>query len=412
MDHRMWKRALVIGLAAGAAGSAAGDPCAEVGAICTVAGNGVADLGDPSGQATEQPLFLPIDVAAGPDGRLYIADFGNSCVRDLDRETGIMRRVIGTGSWDSGCPDGGSECDALEVGLNHPSSIAFDGDDALVSATLSSRVMRVDLARGRVTDVYGTGRRGTYSGDGGAAADAAFDVPSSVVVDAGGGLLVLDQMNQVIRRIDADGVVDRVAGGCFTDDLEDGGSGSCTAADGPAACEGSDKLTCGASESACSSVCLPDFAGDDGPAVDARFAFDFGAQAVPGRMIGTPSGELLIADTGNRRIRRIDAGGVITTVAGTGEERGEGALVRPYDVALDADGTIYIADGGDFCVRALRPGGELVAVAGQCGARGFAGDEGPAREALLGQVMGVEVVGDLLYLADTSNHVVRAVVLR
>jgi sugar lactone lactonase YvrE len=402
--------AVVAGLAAGVAGCADGDPCAEVGAICTVAGNGRNGFGDPQGIATEQPLALPLDVAAAPDGRLYIVDFGNNCIRELDRETRIMRRVMGTGLLD-GCPAGSTDCDALEIGFNHPTGITFDGGDALVPAAFSSQVMRVDLASGRVTEVYGVGSRGSYSGEGALAGDAAFDLPTSVVTDPRGGVLVLDQMNQVIRRIDPDGVIERVAGGCFTDDYE-GANQSCTAADGPAACEDSDKLTCATGEGACRTPCLTGFAGDGGPAEDARFAFDFGSQALPARMTRAPSGELLIADTNNHRIRRIDVEGVITTAAGTGQQDGEGALAWPYDVAVDADGTLYVADQRRSCIQAVRAGGELEIVAGQCGTSGFAGDEGPASAALLDYPMGVEVIDDLLYIADMSNHRIRAVRLR
>jgi hypothetical protein len=298
-----------------------------------------------------------------------------------------------------------SPCDILDVDLNHPSAIAFDGDEAIISAAFNSQVLRVDLASGTVNEVYGRGAR-AYEGDGGPATDAAFDVPSSVVVAPAGDLLVLDQANQVIRRLEQDGTVDRVAGGCFTDD----DYGSCTAADGPAACEESDKLTCGTSNFACQSVCLPDFAGDGGPARDARFAFDFGANLFPVRMAGAPSGDLFVADPNNHRIRRVDGDGVITTAAGNGEPGfGPGQLDHPTDVAIGPDGTLYVADPYASCIRALAPGGELATVAGRCGERGSGGDGGPATEALLDQPMGVEVASGFLYIADTANDVVRAV---
>ncbi|HTE56311.1 MAG TPA: hypothetical protein VK698_35905 [Kofleriaceae bacterium] len=410
MSARIHRSALVLVIALGAAGCADDrDPCGEVGVLCTIAGTGESGFEIPAVAgvpAVEQTLYLPVDVAADPDGKLVVVDFGNSCFRELDRATGTMRRIIGKGDIGFGCPDGGLECDALDFALNHASSITFDGDDAVVAGFFNSVVLRIHRQTGAVTEVYGAGTRGEYTGDGGPAVDAAFGLPTAVAVDDDGGILVLDQENQVVRRIDPDGTIARVAGNCLIDDPY---VSPCAAGQEPVACEESEKLTCGDPARGCFEPCSAGYSGDGGPALEARFGLATGTQVLPSRITRGPSGSLLIADTLNHRIRQIDDDGRVTTVAGTGEAgAGPGQLNRPVDVAVGPDGALYIADSWNDCVQAIRPGGELAPVAGRCGEPGYAGDGGPATDALLDQPLGVEVADGVLYIADTANHVVRA----
>lgn len=389
------------------------DACDEVGVICTVAGTGVGEPGNVAdGQALESDLSVPIDVVARPEGGLYVVELNNHCVRELDREAGTLTRVIGSGEFGldgPGCPGGEVGCGALELTLNHPTGVAFDGDDAIITSSTQSLLFRVDLTGGEVIARYGTGTRGPFTGDGGPASQAAFDFPTSVAIDPDGGIVVLDQMHQALRRIDPDGTVERIAGNCVVfDDVT--ASDSCAAGGEPVACPDSEKLTCSDPETTCDSLCAPGFAGDGGEALAARFGFSVGASPDVTRLTIMPMGTLVVPDTHNHRVREIDRRGVIFTIAGTGEEGfGSGRLSRPVDAAVGPDGTIYIADSGNDCVQSVNRRGEIERVAGLCGYQGFEGDGGPAVDALLDRPYGVEVVDGVLYIADAGNHRIRAV---
>ena len=152
------------------------------------------------------------------------------------------------------------------------------------------------------------------------------------------------------------------------------------------------------------------FSGDGGPATQANLAWPTGV-ALDGQ------GNLYITDLDNNRVRRVDAAGMIATVAGTGDygSRGDGgpaaqaALHWPEGVALDGQGNLYIADGGNHRVRRVDAAGTIATVAGT-GAEGFGGDGGPATQAELAGPAGVALDGQgNLYIAEFYNHRVRRV---
>jgi DNA-binding beta-propeller fold protein YncE len=129
-------------------------------------------------------------------------------------------------------------------------------------------------------------------------------------------------------------------------------------------------------------------------------------------------GNLFIADTGNNRIRKVDANRIITTVAGSGayyDDRGDGGpatdarLGFAFGIAVGRDGTIYVADTGNNRVRKITPSGLIEAVAGT-GRSGFWGDDGPALDAefLAPEAITLDPKGGLL-IADTGNHRIREV---
>jgi len=121
-------------------------------------------------------------------------------------------------------------------------------------------------------------------------------------------------------------------------------------------------------------------------------------------VVGT-AGAYLIADTSNHRVRRVDANGVITTVAG-----GDGQLNQPRGVSPTSDGGFLIADTGNSVIRRVSPTGVMTVVVGTPGVVGSGGDGGPATGALLDHPGGVAAFADGSYLiADTGNDVVRLV---
>ncbi len=217
----------------------------------------------------------------------------------------------------------------------------------------------------RLYRLAGTGEAG-HSGDGGPATAAALDGPAGLAVDGDGAVLIAELKHSTIRRVDAKrAIITTVAG--------NGSTG---------------------------------FSGDGGPAVSAQLNRPEGVAV-------DRSGAIYIADSGNNRIRRVSAEGIITTLAGGGEEdpcRYDGAatavhLNHPAGVAVDAAGTVYFNDYGHDIICAVTPDGRIRRVAGT-GAPGYC--DGDAREALLNDVygIGIDPHGDL-YICDSLNFAIR-----
>ena len=145
--------------------------------------------------------------------------------------------------------------------------------------------------------------------------------------------------------------------------------------------------------------------GDDGTACEAVLSWPHGLAFDAG-------GNLYIAEGAGNRIRRVDATGVITTIAGcgAGDFGGDGgrateaALWAPESVAIDRDGTVYIADTGNHRIRRVDRQGVITTVAGT-GQHGFSGVGGPALQADLEYPRGVAIgMDDAIVVADTFNH--------
>jgi sugar lactone lactonase YvrE len=165
---------------------------ANTGVITTVAGTG--DLGD-GGPARDALLTVPGDVAYAP-GRLYVADYGNRRVRRIDLASGRIETVAGGGrATGDGIP-------ATEAELLLPEGIALDAEENLyIADNLASRVLKVERATGRLSAVAGTGTPG-YSGDGGPAVAAQLSVPGAVAVGPDGVIYIADFGNRCIRVVD------------------------------------------------------------------------------------------------------------------------------------------------------------------------------------------------------------------
>jgi hypothetical protein len=241
----------------------------------------------------------------------------------------------------------------------------------LLAAVTAALVVLSPLVRGAGADTVFTVAGGGAGGDGGPAVDARLDAPSDVAPLGGGAFLIADTAGNRIRMVDADGLIRTVAG------------------TGVAA-----------------------FGGDGGAAVATSLDRPQGVAPLPG-------GGFLIADTGNNRIRKVDADGVITTVAGTGTAGYDGdggaatglQLDRPQGVAALSGGAFLIADTGNNRIRRVDPAGVIETVAGT-GVAGAGGDGGPPFLAQLDAPTRVAPLpgGSGAYLiADTGNSLVREV---
>ncbi len=398
-------------------------PCdPDSGVVCTIAGSG--DNGyDHDADTTALPALgarfsLPQDTLAAPDGSLYILDWNNHRLRQLTTD-GQVRWIAGRGEL------GGSLDDPANGDFNHPTNIIFDetGARIIIAAWHNSKIRTVDLATHQVDDSCGDGRR-AYFGDDGPALTASLDLPASIAFAPSGDLVVMDQANQVLRRIDPAGDIHLLAGRCVIDAPAPGGPGACADGVEPVQCPGgSGKYTCGDPATSCSQPCTPGYAGDEGPATEMRIAQPFGQSATPaGRIVYDPDGNLYFADTANNLIRMIDTDGIVHRVAGQPPADGvaqsgyagdggpatDALLNYPVDLALGGDGTLYFTDVRNHCVRGIAPDGVIRTVAGVCGEHGYQGDGGPPEEALFNLPFGVHWADGRLYVADTGNSVIRA----
>ena len=312
------------------------------------------------------------------------------------------------------CPAQTGTVPALTTPLLLPSGLTYDPTGSLLFAERASHRVRRLTTAGTLTTVAGSGTQG-FSGDGGPAAQAAFDSPEAVVSDAQGNLFVADTGNHRVRRIDAaSGIVTTVAGtGAPASSGDDGPAGS-AALDHPSALTINPAGNLYIADSTGQRVRRVDahtaiittvvgtgiegFSGDGGPATTAVLD-------EPSGLAIDDAGDLLIADTRNHRIRLVSsASGQIQTIAGGPP----GPLRAPRALALDRTGGILIADSGSNRVLRLDPQtGSLTPLAGS-GSQAFSGDGAAAVSATLDSPGGLAIAPDgSVAIADTANGRIR-----
>jgi DNA-binding beta-propeller fold protein YncE len=313
--------------------------------VTTIAGRGVGGVRDGAWDVAE--LSDPFAVAVAPDGRLYVADAGDSNrIRQIDTAGRVSTLAGGAGE---GSRDGAGRAAAFHT----PSGLALATDGSLyVADTGANRIRRV-AADGIVTTVAGTGERG--SADGSARA-ARFDGPMGLALAPDGTLYIADAYNDRIRALDRNGLVRTVAG-----------AGTRGFADG-----------------------------------DARTAsFD-----TPCGIAVAPDGTVVVADTGNNAIRRIGRNGAVTTVVPSLYAATEDvSLVRPIGIAVDRAGSTYVTDARGRILQVLADGRARI-LAGSV--TGFT--DGAGRLARLANPTGIALDRDgALVVADAGNYMVRRI---
>lgn len=394
---------------------------ASGGLIRTVAGNGLALTSGDGGPATSAGLEFPQGIAVAPNGDLYIGQLGR--VRRVSASTGAITTVLGGGLFplaegpsaaDVFIPGGieqmflagnnlllaipgghviaaldlrnlafsvlagdpllaGNLGPALTAAVAAPQKLALDpAGNLYIADTFHHGVRRVapgpgGPGTGTVTPAAGNGAIGV-TGDGAQAAFAALVFPQAVYVDAARNIYFSDNQSTV-RRVGVDGFLRTVAG-------VSGFLG---------------------------------FAGDGGPAASALLNR-------PLAITGDATGSLYIADAGNHRVRKVEPSGVIRTVAGTGTPGygGDGGsaaaalLNSPSDLLLDGRDGLLVADTMNHRVRRINLAGGIITTVAGNGAESYSGDGGPAPAAGLYRPAGLasDPAGNLYV---TMENVIRRI---
>ena len=266
--------------------------------------------------ATQATLSCPHAAAVAADGDLFIADSANDVIRRVDHSTQIITTVVGQAGHNGDTGDGGP---AAQARIDGPKGIIFDRNwNLIIADSGNDKIRRVDVSTGIITTIAGTGVTGE-SGDGGPATEAKLTEPRTMALGADGSILFTEPRVNRIRRVDANGIISTFAG--------TGKAG---------------------------------FSGDGGPATRAQLNFNRGV-GVDG------AGTVWIADSLNQRIRKVDANGIITTVAGNGKSCyasptnncGDGGaasaagFATPRALEFDEFGNLYVADTFNERIRRI-----------------------------------------------------------
>jgi trimeric autotransporter adhesin len=334
--------------------------------INTVAGNGSTNQTTlVNGTSTGITLNYPWGIVGDPSGNMFVANQNDYAVQELVISSSLVNIFAGTGT--AGYNGDGIPANTAE--LNNTAGVARDSAGNIYIADQNNCIIRKVDTAGNISTVAGIPSSCTYGGDGGPATSANLYYPGGVAVDASNNLYIADTYNHIIRK---------VSGGTIT-----------TVAGTPQ---------------------VAGYSGDGGPATGAKLSY-------PADMKVDSAGNIYITDQYNFRIRKVStASGNITTVAGNGAGgfSGDGiatqnSLYYPVGIWLDANDNLFFADQYNQRIRMVDGGGTMTTVAGN-GNAAFAGDGGPAISASLYYPYGVYVDGTgNLFITDTYNFRVREI---
>lgn len=324
------------------------------GVVTTYAGTAGAP-GSVDGTGAAARFAGPRGLAIDNAGNLYVADSNNQTIRKI-APGAVVTTLAGTAGM-----FGSTNGTGAAARFNNPRGIAIDSAGTLYVADTNNQTIRQVTAAGVVTNFAGTTIVGNADGD---VANARFNNPEGVAVDALGTVYISDTTNDTIRKISA-GVVTTIAG------------------------------------------FLGSLGSADGPESVARFAYPFGVAVGANRTA-------YVADRNNHTIRKIDAEGTVTTYAGlagvSGAVDGPAASARfsaPRAVAVDSDGTVYVAEVQQT-IRAITPGGIVSTVAGLASTSGSTDGTGSAARFFQPSGIAVDSAHNL-YVADAGNHTIRKI---
>lgn len=267
------------------------------GTVTTFAGNGQRGLanGDRSSASFNRPTGLAVDAS----GTVFVADYGNHAIRKITASGVVSTLAGGNGAGSTNGP-------GLSASFSSPSGVAIDQASNVIVADYGNNSIRKISSTGVVTTVAGSGTPGSVDASG---TTATFFGPTGVAVGNSGNIFVADAGNDKIRKIDADGTVTTFAGSGNRASL-------------------------------------------DGIGIEASF---FGANSIT----SDSAGSLYVGERFRHRVRKISAGGLVSTLAGSdtsGSFDGNGGAAQfnnPSGVATDVFGNLFVADSGNFSIRKI-----------------------------------------------------------
>ena len=398
------------------------------GALSTYAGvlNTPGFSGDGGAPTAAKVNFPRGFLYSGASSTLYIADSGNNYIRKVTG--GIITSVVGNGTQDTV-----SAGNRSNTPLNNANAILRrkDTGDIYIVNRGSHTVLRVGATDNIATVVAGIGTAG-HTGDGGQATAAQLALPQTAAADGAGNLYVLESgptgNEPYIRKIAPNGIISTIAGNGTVGYTASGPAlgaqlgGLGTAG---AACDSAGnlyfaeplndcirKISTGGTLSTYAGTCQSGgFSGDGAAATAAKLDN-------PAHLYFDAADNLFIVDANNNRVRKVTAGGTISTVAGsslTGGYSGDGGaataaqLNQPGGVFVDPTGAIFISDRSNRVIRRVDPFTNFISTIAGNGTNGFSGDGGLALSAAIGSGA-TGLTGDEdgnLFIADSTNNRVR-----
>jgi len=371
---------------------------AKTGVIATIAGNGGSLFGGDGGPATEATLVRPAGIAVDSSGNLYIADAGDFRIRKINAATGTIASIAGTGHALEG-GDGGS---ALQASFLTLGELAIDSHNNL-SLIDGDRVRRIAAATGTIATVAGNGTQ------------AVLNAPAGLALDSAGNLYIADSGSGRVRMVSAaTGTISTVAG---TSQNGDGGLADGAVLNKPQglAVDAAGDLFIAESslirEVNAATHIISTFAGGGTSTQDGVPALQ--AKMNPISLHFDSAGNLMVGEPG--LIRRIDAGGTVTTIAGTGVVgySGDGGPATSAQVgyvtalAIDSSGGVLFADFSNKRLRRVDSGtGVITTVAGN-GQAAFTGLGQAATATGIGNVLGVAVDSKgNIYIGSNNTYLI------
>jgi sugar lactone lactonase YvrE len=371
-----------------------------------VGGNGNCDGWGPYARFNG-PNGLAIDSA----DNLYVADTSNLVVRKVTPGAAVST-FAGLANT-SGTDDGARTA----ARFAQPLDAAATSDGTLYVADNNSHTIRRVTRDGVVSTFAGSaGASGFVNGSGAA---ARFNRPVSVAVDGAGNVYVADTGNFALRKITPAGEVSTLAGGAFADPPADGTGGAASfgryyglaaAADGTVWVADQTTIRRVSAGGVVTTIAgVRDVRGSsDGTGAAARF------ESIVGLALA-PNGDLVVADQGAHTIRRVTPAGVVTTIAGRSGVQGsaDGAALQatfkqPADVAVDRAGNVFVIDYGNFTVRRLSTAGVVSTFAGSPKVLGSVDGTGTAAQFFFPNALARDAAGNV-YAAESGNNVVRRI---
>jgi len=391
----------------------------RTGIITTVLGNGQRASNGDGGPAIEASTLMPDALCLDLHDNLYVGEKYGFRIRKVNRETGIVQTLVGTGEpgfGEEGLEGSNTRCNSVEAGIYaDPDGTVFwgdcsgrtrryDGQTGIVTTVLggtsvhddevatngflngpgglsvgpdgqiyiadvwNQRIRVIDPVTGIIRAVAGSGAR-AYGGDGGLATEAYLGNPHDVSVDRAGRVVIADTRHGHIRRVNSEGLIQNVAGSAFQGDRGDGGSAI--------------------------NACL----------------------IHPQAVCHAPNDDIYFGDSAVGKIRKIDANsGIIMTIAGVGIKgySGDGGHAKearigsPTAICFDLDGHLYFTDDAYHVIRRVDAYSEMISTVVGTGKVGYTPDGTTGSSADLAYPKGLAIDKQKrLYFSDTKNNRIR-----